>query len=322
MYKIKSKPEDFIVEEIPVFENKKSGKYTYFLLEKRNYNTEKVIQKLSRYYNIPRKRFGYAGSKDKRAVTKQYCSVKGRIKAVELNDISVKVVGYGDEPISLGDLSSNKFTITIRNVTKKPKPITFIINYFDEQRFGKNNLEAGLAILKKDFKKASGLLQVKVKNNDYIGAIRTIPLKTLRLIINSVQSYLWNEIAADYIKVKTKTYSEVKYKHGIFIFPKNRLNNIEIPLIAFDTEFDNNEIRGLYVKILKKTNLSLKDFVIRSLPNITPLGNKRNLITDVKKVFVGKLENDDLNKNKKKVTVNFELSKGSYATLVIKKMFL
>lgn len=320
MYKIKSVPEDFIVEEIPLFDFDDKGKYTYFLLKKKDYNTEKVIQKLSRYFKIPRKRFGYAGNKDKKAVTKQYCSVKGKIKDVEFADITIKIKGYGDEPISLGVLKGNKFTITIRNITKLPGKTDFIINYFDEQRFGRNNLEIGLCIIKKDFKKAAELLDVEVKNNDYIGAIRTIPFKTLRLIINSLQSYLWNEVVSDYIKSKTKDYSEVKYKHGIFIFPNKKLDNFEIPLISFDTEFDNKEIENLYFKKLKKLELTSRDFVIRSLPDITPLGNKRNLITDVKKLLVGKLENDVLNKNKKKVIVKFELNKGSYATIVLRNL--
>ena len=42
-------------------------------------------------------------------------------------------------------------------------------------------------------------------------------------------------------------------------------------------------------------------------------GNQRNLIADVKKLSIGKLEN-------KKVTVKFELNKGSYATIVLKKL--
>ena len=135
-----------------------------------------------------------------------------------------------------------------------------------------------------------------------------------------MQSYLWNEVVSEYIKSKTKDYSEVKYKHGIFIFPNKKLDNIEIPLIAFDTEFDNKKIEELYFKKLKKLELTLRDFVIRSMPDITPLGNKRNLITDVKKLSVGKLEDDDLNKNKKKVIVKLELNKGSYATIVLRKL--
>jgi len=320
MYKIKSIPEDFIVEEIPLIKFDDKGKYTYFLLKKTNYNTEKVIQKLSRYFKIPRKKFCYAGNKDKKAVTKQYCSVKGKIKDVEFADINIKVIGYGDEPISLGALKGNKFTITVRNITKLPDKTDFIINYFDEQRFGKHNLEVGLCIIKKDFKKAAELLELETKNNDYIGAIRTIPFKILKLIINSLQSYLWNEVASDYIKSKTKDYSEVKYKHGIFIFPNKKLDNFEIPLISFDTEFENNEIENLYFKKLKKLDLTLRDFVIRSMPDITPMGHERNLIVDVKKLLIDKLENDDLNKGRKKVAVKFELNKGSYATIVLRKL--
>ena len=86
MYKIKDIPEDFVVEEIPLFRVKKSGTYTYFLLQKKNYTTEKAIQKISCFFKVPRKRFGYAGTKDKIAVTKQYCSVKGNIPDIKFND--------------------------------------------------------------------------------------------------------------------------------------------------------------------------------------------------------------------------------------------
>jgi len=313
MYKIKLKAEDFIVEEIPLLELKDKGNYTCFLLEKKNYNTEKVIQKLSKYYKIPRKKFGYAGNKDKFAITKQYCSVKGHIKDIEFSDIKVKIVGYLDNPISLGDLKGNKFTINVENVSKKPVKTDFIINYFDEQRFGRHNLEVGLAILKKDFKRAAELLEVPVKKNDYIGAIRTTPFKILKLIINSVQSYLWNEVAASYIISKAKEYSQIKYKHGIFIFSKNKLADIELPLVSFDTEFDNKEIEELYLSKLKELDLTLRDFVIRSLPDLTAMGNTRNLIADVNKLSISKIKD-------KKVTIKFQLGKGSYATIVIKKL--
>jgi tRNA pseudouridine13 synthase len=329
MYKIKQIPEDFVVEEIPLYEFKDSGEYTYFLLEKKNYNTEKAVQKLSKIFKISRKKFSYAGNKDKIAVTKQYVSVLGKLKDIDLGDIKIKKVGYGDEPISLGDLKGNKFIITVRNICKKPKKISFIINYFDEQRFGKNNLEIGLAILRKKFKKAAELIDLAVvkehlaKNqNDFVGAIKKVPFKILNLYIHAVQSWLWNEVTADYIKQKTKNYSEIKYRHGKFVFSEKRIENIETPLIAFDTEFDNKDIESIYVKILEKNKLTLHNFIIRSIPEITPLGNNRNLIADVKNIKISKLEDDELNKGKKKVLVEFELGKGCYATIVIKKMFL
>ena len=64
MYKLKQIPEDFIVEEIPLFDFGKTGDYTYFLLKKQEYNTENAIQTISHQIRIPRKKFGYAGSKD------------------------------------------------------------------------------------------------------------------------------------------------------------------------------------------------------------------------------------------------------------------
>ena len=39
MYKLKQLPEDFIVEEIPLYKAKEKGRYCYFLLEKKQYNT-------------------------------------------------------------------------------------------------------------------------------------------------------------------------------------------------------------------------------------------------------------------------------------------
>ncbi len=327
MYKLKQIPEDFIVEEIPLFEFKDKGKYTYFLLEKKEYNTERVIQNLSKYYNIPRKKFSYAGNKDKHAITKQYVSVKGKITNKEFTDYSVRVVGYGNEPISLGDLKGNKFTITVRNIDKKPYQVISTINYFDDQRFGKCNLEIGQAILKKDFKKAANLIDLKeVKEhlkqnpNDNIGAIKKTPFKILKLYVHAVQSYLWNELTAEYVKQKTKDYFEVGYKHGQFVFSDSKIINITIPLIAFDTEFENKEIENLYNEILNKNRLSLRDFIIRQIPDITPHGSERDLINEVKNLKISNLEKDDLNKIMKKIKLSFELNKGSYATIVIKNL--
>ncbi len=333
MYIIKQLPEDFIVEEIPSFslnDLNENHQYTYFLLEKKEYDTEKIIQKLSHYFNIKRKNFGYAGSKDKYAITKQYCSVKGKIKEIENNEFKVKIIGNGNKPLSLGDLKGNKFTIKVRSLEKEqnPKPTDNIINYFDEQRFGKHNLEIGLAILKKDFKKAAELIDLdNVKNhlsstkNDYVGALKKVPFKILNIYLHSVQSWLWNEVASEYIKIKSKKNTSIKYSKGIFIFPEKRIKNIAIPLLSFDTEFENNKIKGIYEDILSKKKILLRDFIIRQIPDITPMGGKRQLIVEVKNLEICKKEEDELNEGKKKIKISFELGKGSYATILIKKIF-
>jgi len=77
MYKIKSVPQDFTVNEVSTVKNSGQGDYSYFYLEKTGYTTERAVQAICDRLRIPRKRVGYAGSKDKNAVTEQYVSVFG-----------------------------------------------------------------------------------------------------------------------------------------------------------------------------------------------------------------------------------------------------
>jgi tRNA pseudouridine13 synthase len=329
MYKIKQLPEDFLVMETPSFDIKEKGDYTYFLLEKRNYNTEHIIGELSEQFRIARKFFGFAGNKDKNAITKQYVSVKGKVHDFEKRDYAIKVVGYGDLPISLGDLKGNRFEIVVRYIESLPKKTDFAINYFDEQRFGKANVDIGFSLLKNDFKKAASLIDIEdvkryleLNKTDFLGAIKKAPFKTIQMYIHAAQSFLWNDAACEYVKIKSKKYFSCEYSHGVFVFPEKKIENIRIPLLSFDTEFEDKKIEEIYSAILKKHGLSLRDFIIRSFPDITPPGAERDLILEVKNLVFGKLEKDELNENMKKCKVSFELGKGSYATIVIRKMFL
>ena len=98
------------------------------------------------------------------------------------------------------------------------------------------------------------------------------------------------------------------------------IENIKIPLVAFDTEFESKEIEQLYNKVLDKHKLSLRDYIIRQIPDITPHGSDRELISKIKNLKISDLEKDELNKDRKKITLSFELQKGSYATIVIKRL--
>jgi len=329
MYKLKQLPEDFVVQEIPILKTKDKGAYTYFILEKRDYDTEKAVNKISAILKIPRKNFSYAGNKDRHAITSQYVSVKGRIKNAELKDFIIKIAGYGDQPISLGELKGNKFKIVVRNINNKPRKIKSFINYFDEQRFGKHNIDIGLAIMQRNFSKAVGLIDsdevkkhIAIYNQDYIGAIRKVPFNIMRLYLHSVQSWLWNNASASYIKNIAKEYNKIKYSGGYFIFPKKSIRNLSIPLLAFDTQFKNRNIEGIYTHIMKQQSISLRDFVIRSIPDITPSGGERELVAEVNNLKISELEDDELNKGRKKATVEFELGKGMYGTILIRQLFL
>jgi len=338
-YKLKEKTEDFIVKEIPKFTfNKINGKYLIYKLKKTNRNTEDCIQFISKILKIPRKYVGYAGTKDKNAITEQFISfynIENMKKKIENNcekfeNFELNFEGYFEKPLSLGDLKENNFEITIRNISEfNIKNPEFIINYFDDQRFSENNKEIGKFIIKKEFKKAVELLEkqnhineeiLKIYSEDPIRILRTIPLKTLKFFVHSYQSYLFNETCKKIIKLKNISFTKSNYSQGELYFALTKLKNIELPIIGFGTNI-NEKYSEIINEILEKEKINTRDFIIKSIPELSSFGTERNFITNVINFNKNEFVEDELNKDKKKIKINFSLEKGSYATIVIKKIF-
>src|SRR5262245_13864190 len=74
--RIKQRPEDFYVEEQPLYEPSGKGEHLYLCIEKCGQTTHDVVRRLSKLFNVRRSEIGYAGLKDKRAVTRQHFSVR------------------------------------------------------------------------------------------------------------------------------------------------------------------------------------------------------------------------------------------------------
>lgn len=318
MHKIKQIPEDFIVKEITKLNFNNNGKYSYYLLKKKNYTTIDAINLISKKLKLKTKYINFAGTKDKKAVTEQYISILNRQKRkFKKKDIELKFLGKGNDRLNLGNLEGNDFIITVRNLKKDEvdlfkknlkKNIKKIPNYFDKQRFGinKNNHIIGKHIIKKKFKEACKLIpEVKdylnEKPNDFIGALRSLNKRILRIYIHAYQSYLFNETVNQYLKLK-KT-------------------NKKIPIIGFGTETKIKTLKNIINKIMKKENISFHDFIIRQIPELTSEGSERDLFVNIKNFKIESIDNDELNKQKNKVKLKFTLEKGSYATNVIKFLF-
>jgi len=174
--KIKQKPEDFIVEEIPKQKENITNEHVIFWVEKINLDTQDVIRILSRKLHVSRKRFGYAGTKDKFAIARQRFSLwdpdfslEKKLKEIKVKNLKIYGFERGDR-LSLGDLEGNKFLITIRDISLSEEEIKQrlekifedlrkgIPNYFGEQRFGGIRPVThlvGLQMLKGNFEKAT-----------------------------------------------------------------------------------------------------------------------------------------------------------------------
>ncbi len=339
MYTLKQIPPDFIVTELnPSLQIKPSGRYTYFTFTKTNRNTLDVIQELSRIFHIPEKQIGFAGTKDKNAVTTQICSIlnisKERLNGVNIPNVTIEFLGYSTEPITLGSLEGNHFDITIRNLTdEKITPQQFIPNYFDEQRFSKHNVAIGKHLLKKEFNQAIQLIDnekclqhLQTKPNDYVGALKQLPIRLLRLYLNACQSKLWNETVAEYLTLNGKKNHEISYSQGRLFFPQNcdEYKDLLIPIIGFTgiPQETTPEIKQIIETIMKQENITVNDFIIKQIPELTLEGELRNVTVEIKELTLSSLEDDELNPNKHKVKISFSLGKGSYATMVIKALLI
>jgi tRNA pseudouridine13 synthase len=336
MYQLKQLPEDFVVKEVSNIELKPNGKYIYFKLNKRGHNTLTALTNIANKLNLKETQFGFAGNKDKEAVTEQVCSVYGTSKdkllAVKLNDISTEFLGYGDAPIALGDLAGNKFEIVIRNInSEKIISTQYFPNYFDEQRFSKSNVERGEALVRKEFKTAVELEHSKECKQhlqkiptDFVGALKQVPMRLLRLYVNSYQSRMWNETLTKYLRQKGKITKEEDYSQGKLVFVENPelFKELNVPIIGFDAEEleADTEVKKIIVEIMQEEKLDYADFIIKQIPQLTLEGELRKAFTEVKELVVGKEEKDELNKGKKKIKVSFTLGKGSYATMAVRAM--
>ncbi len=323
-YKIKQQPEDFVVEELPLFKNE-GGEYTYWVLEKKNYNTLAAIKEVSKRLHVPLHLFGWAGNKDKNAVTRQYISIKKPRSAVEeINDGQLRLTYYGSgsERIYIGYLRGNRFTVTLRDLTdsdaaaicSNAQQLQHIPNYFDEQRFGETNVEVGRALIGHDFKKAAAIIYREEQSNP-LASLRKVHNSVLSMYIHAYQSLLWNEALGGYIKAHDPSATKVPYSQGTFYFSSAQLPQLQLPVVGFAAE-----VKDEYTKsVLAKHSIKPRDFIIRQLPQITVEGTVRSAFAEVSNLAAA-AHDDELNKGKKKVVLSFSLPKSSYATIVVKAL--
>lgn len=172
---IRQQIEDFQVEELTNRAEGTDGKYLIAELSKQDWDTHHLITELSRRLQISRKRIGWAGTKDKRAITTQKISIYGiteeQLQQIKIKDVELRLIGRSNKKIALGDLHGNKFSIMIRDIEhpegETRDRVESIINeinaggtpnFFGTQRFGVQRPVThlvGEAIVRGDFELAA-----------------------------------------------------------------------------------------------------------------------------------------------------------------------
>jgi len=172
---LRQNTKDFLVEEIYEERDYEGGRYLVIEVEKENWDTHHLIRDISRRLKISQRRFGWAGTKDKNAITRQRMSIinlnEEALERVSFPGVNIKVLGKTNRAISLGDLLGNRFEVRMRDlavnrelaahrlakITEEIENLGGLPNYFGVQRFGETRPvthKVGEALVRGDIKKA------------------------------------------------------------------------------------------------------------------------------------------------------------------------
>lgn len=152
---LKASAEDFVVEEVSAdLPSVPEGAYTVARIRVREWETNRLVRQLARTLHISRRRIGFAGTKDKRALTTQLFSFERvppeTLRSLRIKDVEVLDAFPSSRGLEIGDLVGNAFRIVVRDLRLPPAEAAQAVastsaqlegfrgfpNFFGVQRFG------------------------------------------------------------------------------------------------------------------------------------------------------------------------------------------
>jgi tRNA pseudouridine13 synthase len=323
--RIRARPEDFMVEEVPLYEPSGHGSHLYVNITKREQTTRDVQVKLAELFKLRPRNIGTAGLKDKHAVTTQTFSILfesndvGSDEAVERIEgkLEVKVnwAKFHGNKLRAGHLIGNKFNITITELrmpvskaVERARGVADMIhrtgfpNYYGEQRTGRwgRNVRDGLEII--------------------MGGRRPRDRWLGKLLVAGYQSYLCNRYLAE--RVRRRLFSrallgDIAKKHdtgGIFWVndpraEQTRFDAGEIsftaPIFGYKMSKPLGKPGKLEDEILEESGVSMEDL-------------KRAKLTGTRR-FGRLVPRIEVSEAPRGVRLSFRLHKGGYATSLLRE---
>jgi tRNA pseudouridine13 synthase len=351
--------------------------YLLVEMEKINYDTATALALLSRGLNVSKKRIGYAGLKDKRAITCQRISIflpdEELIKKFGVKGIEIRNPKWGKERTELGHLKGNEFTITIRDISNTEEEIMKTINdfyiqakkgvpnFFGNQRFGGKRMithRVGKLLLAGRFEEAVMLYltetyeeeKIELKNarinlaksrdlkqalkefpfdarteraiinhlvrfpNDFAGAFGVLPKKIRYLFSHAVQSDIYNKILQRRMeKYKDKALEPIEGDVLIEGVPA-------IILPGFESTYADGEAGEIEKEIMQEEEVTFEDFKTEKMSELSSKGDRKTILLKPENFIIEKIFDDEFNEGKKAVTIKFFLTRGNYATTILKEL--
>lgn len=166
---------------------------------------------------------------------------------------------------------------------------------------------------------------------DFLNAFLQIDADYRAMLIFEYQSYLWNEGVRRLLQLTfprehlfPMPYQAGTLLHHTEVSPEMAawLRDRTFPLLAPNSSFKDPKIEEAVKWVLGKEKLTLEQMRIEEAPKLLYFKHEeRPLLVHPGKLVVGKPRPDELNRGFLKVNIAFTLPPGSYATLVVKRLF-
>lgn len=155
--KLKSRPEDFQVEELADFPLGE-GPFAVYLLTKQSLGTLEALTAIQQRWKLSRRQISYGGLKDKHALTRQWITIyRGPRRHLEQTHFKLVYQGQAPRAFTPQDLAGNRFALVVRGLTEPQAQHMQsrvadvqrdgVPNYFDDQRFGSLGLSGEFVAL-------------------------------------------------------------------------------------------------------------------------------------------------------------------------------
>jgi tRNA pseudouridine13 synthase len=342
----KQSKNDFVVDEVQLYEFSGEGQHLILQVRKKELTTWDMVNILSNHLGIKSNQIGYAGLKDKNALTSQYISIpktcEDKLKDFSHPQIKILSQTYHNNKIRVGHLKGNRFFIRIKRVigvnrVKIESALAQIAqygmpNYFGHQRFGneQNNYIDGESIEK-------NLKKIRDK-------------KRRMFLLNSYQSHLFNKWLSKRVEIskifdsftpnEIKEYFKTSFDIDLDIESIKSIKSQNHPFKILSGDIMNHYPFGRIFDVEDLESES-KRFLERDITPTGPLiGKKSKLSKDIAYEFEKEYENmisqvdgmrrfawifpQDISSNYKEkeawIEIGFYLPKGSYATVLIEEI--
>ena len=384
--KIKCRPEDFRVEELPIVPLNDRGRFVLYKLTKWSLGTPEAIEAIRRRWDLAPERVQHGGLKDRHALTVQYLTIfEGPGRMLRQDNLELEPVGRVERPWGPRSFRGNRFAIVLRHLDEQEAaaalraaeelPRDGVPNYFDDQRFGsvgpsgefigrawhlgdheralwlalaEENLSdrpddaRNKAILRRSWgrwpeaKDRLGRSHIRSivsylvdHPEDFRGAFARVRRDLRSIYFSAYQSHLWNLMLARLIAEVTRPDQRVMRAFRASVLPipvgldpeqAELLDETRLPLPSSRNILPPGPMADLGHGVVAEQGLEWNDMRVKHLKDVFLSKGDRAAIFRPMEWSQSPLVDDDLYPGRRMLELCFDLPKGAYATLIVKRL--